>query len=262
MRKRSYRKIEIGEQFGNLLTVEPKRVQKNSGWLCNCRCGKSVWIKSTNLTKGSSISCGCLKIGYRKNGAKRQVLGNPVHKYEVKANKAYGNLTAVEEIFVKNSKRWKFRCVCSNEIILQPCRVLGSKPKKSCGCKKGFSTTSAGITLHLFNRYKSGAKKRNLEFDLSINHFTTLIYSTCFYCSNYPNNKFKWRTKGIRKVYKNYNGVDRLDNKKGYNSTNCVTCCFVCNRMKNIMDSEAFLTKITEIYKTRLIGYKTNEREE
>jgi hypothetical protein len=51
--------------------------------------------------------------------------------------------------------------------------------------------------------------------------------------------------KGVGKKYYNgeylYNGLDRVDNTKGYIISNIVSCCGQCNRAKGILSQEEFL---------------------
>jgi hypothetical protein len=35
-----------------------------------------------------------------------------------------------------------------------------------------------------------------------------------------------------RTIVIEYNGIDRVDNEKGYLVENCVPCCFTCNSLK------------------------------
>ena len=49
-----------------------------------------------------------------------------------------------------------------------------------------------------------------------------------------------------------YNGLDRVDNNKGYFEDNVVPCCGVCNKMKGTMKQEEFLNLIFQIYNNRI----------
>jgi hypothetical protein len=40
------------------------------------------------------------------------------------------------------------------------------------------------------------------------------------------------------------NGLDRVDNARGYESGNVVPCCDPCNRMKGTLSREAFLEHV------------------
>ena len=84
-----------------------------------------------------------------------------------------------------------------------------------------------------FSDYKSGAKRRvGKEFRLIKTEFALLISSPCYYCGE---------------LQENFNGVDRVDNTKGYTIDNCVSCCSMCNRMKNIFTKEEFIMKCKQI---------------
>ena len=45
-----------------------------------------------------------------------------------------------------------------------------------------------------------------------------------------------------------YNGIDRIDNTKGYLSDNCVSCCSHCNTAKMQMTYEDFRKWVTAVY--------------
>ena len=65
-----------------------------------------------------------------------------------------------------------------------------------------------------------------LVFAKTKDDFANIIFKKCFYCGCEPSNSDKnFRTGEITK----YNGVDRVDNLKGYVLNNCVPCCEKCN---------------------------------
>ena len=84
-----------------------------------------------------------------------------------------------------------------------------------------------------YRRYRDGAEKRNLLFDLSEYEFYDFISNTvCYYCGD------------------NYNlGIDRIDSNIGYERENIVPCCGTCNIMKREMDLEKFINKCSQISK-------------
>lgn len=75
-----------------------------------------------------------------------------------------------------------------------------------------------------FYRYASSARKRNLDFELSREHFNSLLVLNCTYCGD---------SKNI--------GVDRVDNSIGYTINNSVPCCSICNYMKKDHSLEVFI---------------------
>jgi hypothetical protein len=53
--------IEVGDRFRRLVVVAP--AEKRNGqaaWLCRCDCGVERDVRTSNLKKGNSTSCGCV----------------------------------------------------------------------------------------------------------------------------------------------------------------------------------------------------------
>lgn len=73
--------------------------------------------------------------------------------------------------------------------------------------------------------YKSNAATKKRKFGFSLFDFATIIVQPCYYCG---------KKDGI------YNGVDRLDNNKGYVKSNCVSCCKSCNFQKHAYSEKQF----------------------
>ena len=79
----------------------------------------------------------------------------------------------------------------------------------------------------LLYTYSLGARKRELCFELTREVFEELILQPCFYCGRAPSPRTIRR--GL--VFK-CNGIDRVDYMLGYTTSNCVSACSTCNRMK------------------------------
>lgn len=89
----------------------------------------------------------------------------------------------------------------------------------------------------ILSNYQRGAKQRGLEFDLSFKKFKKLIQGNCVYCMSEPRTYFK--KEGARYgVY--YNGIDRVDNSRGYVKGNVVSCCKFCNYAKKKFSADEF----------------------
>lgn len=84
-----------------------------------------------------------------------------------------------------------------------------------------------------YNEYQRGATKRSLEFTLTFPIFQQLVQDKCYYCHH--------------KIDSEVNGIDRIDNSKGYTPDNCVTCCEMCNIMKGPYNQLYFLQKCAYI---------------
>jgi hypothetical protein len=68
-----------------------------------------------------------------------------------------------------------------------------------------------------------------------------------------------------------YNGIDRIDNTKGYTSGNCLACCIRCNKLKgklSLAELEVHIKKMVrmirgarEEYKYLRLGHTDQENE-
>lgn len=115
----------------------------------------------------------------------------------------------------------------------------------------------------IFRRYKYGAKIRDLLFLLTEEDIRYLGSKNCHYCGNAPKKYNAYaNSRGKKFSYKEHrpvndtkfdnswidtNGIDRVDNLKGYYRGNCVPCCEMCNRMKLDYSGEEFLSHILKI---------------
>lgn len=177
-------------------------------------------------------------------------------------DKVFGRLTVINR--AKNAKqgqaRWSCICICGNNTV-STSRSLLVGTTRSCGClnketiskkmtgkspvtKKAYKESSFN---HMYRNYQYGAKKRNLKWNLTKDQFKQLTSSICYYCGIEPYNEYR-STKSFNGFYI-YNGIDRVDNNKGYVPENCLPCCKFCNRAKfNLLSSE-FIENIKRIYK-------------
>lgn len=85
-----------------------------------------------------------------------------------------------------------------------------------------------------WNHYVKGAKKRHLDFTLSKTLFESLLAEPCFYCGHH--------------VPQQINGIDRVDNNKGYIEGNVVSCCETCNLAKGSNHPQEFIDKLHAIH--------------
>lgn len=165
-----------------------------------------------------------------------QVLGQRKHRLKV-----------IEQIDTgKKGDRYRLRCLCDcgkETVIRKDHFTLGKT--RSCGCLKGGKLELGEASFNrLYYSYKQGAKHRSLTFALSEVEFRILTKQNCHYCGTPPSKTFKYRN-GFGEYL--YNGVDRIDNEKGYTVENSVACCSICNSMKSSLDKERFVAQIARI---------------
>ena len=106
--------------------------------------------------------------------------------------------------FYLMSNRWYYnRCKNCTSIIRKKART--TKYSRAWFSKK-------------YYKLKGNALRREIQFSLSLNDYISLKgLENCFYCDSIPE----------------IMTIDRVDNSKGYIISNCVACCWSCNRLKS-----------------------------
>jgi hypothetical protein len=163
-----------------------------------------------------------------------------------------------------NPEKKEYSCKCEcGKIISSGSSKLKRGLIKSCGCLRAIRTSERtlkpnheGILNSIYGNYARGARARNIEFSISKEEFKPLLLADCNYCGTSPN--IKWSKAYRYKIADvsdfRYNGIDRVDNSKGYISGNCVPCCTICNKSKLDMSVEEWMTWLKRIAKYQKIG--------
>lgn len=178
----------------------------------------------------------------------------------------FGLLEAImycPDFFKMGHGGWLCKCDCGEEKILLTGNLL-SGSTTSCGCNKKNTQSKRAVARHshkdsnyrairrLYSQYKRGAKHRKFSFEISLEEFDILIKKRCFYCdsdlSNYNGSRYNTNQIGIREWLIAYNGIDRIDNNKGYILENCITACADCNRAKWAHEQDKFFNWIKKVY--------------
>lgn len=148
----------------------------------------------------------------------------------------------------KDSCNWKCECECG-KICFRSTAEFNRNRTKSCGCdyrnKPRRFAENISIKRRIINSYQSSARQRDISFNLSEKEFINLIEKDCYYCNQKPSSQFK----GYK--FKNeylFNGIDRVDNSKGYTIENCVTCCKICNNSKKDLPLQIWKDWIKRIH--------------
>lgn len=158
--------------------------------------------------------------------------------------------------FKNNSVHWLCVCDCGNKKEVTSLS-LRTNQSRSCGCYKSEVTakrnrskpvyqlpSGEAATNKIMNGYKQSEKKRNILFGLTKEQFRDLIFKACDYCGIPPSTATRNRRYNGQILY---NGIDRVDNSKGYTVENCVTCCETCNRAKLKMGQQEFFDWVKRI---------------
>jgi hypothetical protein len=112
--------------------------------------------------------------------------------------------------------KWSGYCrYCSNLIKLSKARLVPNPT-----VKKPYEA--------LYNNLIKHANSKNINMTLTFDEFLEFTeIKKCHYCSE----EIKWTKNNLTKNGSRYN-LDRMDNSKGYEKTNLVTCCWKCNNSK------------------------------
>ena len=91
-------------------------------------------------------------------------------------------------------------------------------------------------------QYRKSAKKRDLPFALTAEQTVDLLRGDCDYCGAMPRAT-------VRSYHSRFvcNGIDRVDNARGYEPGNVVSCCKDCNLAKRALGRAEFLALVRRI---------------
>lgn len=227
-------------RFGKLLVLCKNKDSKQSSrvvWLCKCDCGNKIEVIATKLLYCRKLSCNDCSRG----------------KYNI-IGKRFGRLTVIDldKSYRSGTKQKisylvKCRCDCGKVVIRRKSNLYNGCTT-SCGCYRNEITSlpnGLAAINRIFYSYKANAEKRNLIFMLSLEEFLDITSKDCIYCGRKPSNIVKNKFGHGNFIY---NGIDRIDSKKGYIKDNCSPCCKICNVAKNTMTENEFIKWITLVY--------------
>jgi len=124
-----------------------------------------------------------------------------------------------------------------------------------------------GSWNRLYRNYSNNAKRRSFEFEITLSEFKIICSKNCNYCNIDPLARYSPYINNINGLYSEkdlrkrgsiyayalttiiyYNGIDRIDNNRGYLLDNCVACCEMCNRAKLTHSRQNFLDWVKKVY--------------
>ena len=233
-----------GQRFGRLVAVR-RADRKNPGggvlWECRCDCGNTTVVEAYVLRCGNTTGCGrCWRI--KDETGKRYGMVTVIHR----ANKPKGQ-----------GAMWLCRCDCGKEFVTR-----GSSLRKgetcSCGCVAAEKLRLSVILPYgvaarnqILRRLKANARERRYFWGLTDEQAIELMEGDCFYCGASKSNLSRHPEQNG--VYY-YNGIDRVDNTRGYVIGNVVSCCKHCNIAKRDRTVSDFLRWVEKVYRFSVLG--------
>ena len=113
------------------------------------------------------------------------------------------------------------------------------KHGRRTSCKYAGLTVTDAESRDRFRTMTFNAKVRGLAVEISVEQAALLFSAPCHYCGR--SGVGKPLTKRAREQGIGFNGIDRVDNAKGYIVGNVVTCCGDCNVAKSDMTASQFI---------------------
>lgn len=110
---------------------------------------------------------------------------------------------------------------------------------------KGTKTTFEGCESEVYNSLLGNCRRRKIYCRLKFETVKNLLAANCFYCGAPPRN----RIKRLLFTYL-YQGIDRLNNDKGYVDGNVLPCCGACNSIKGKHLSHEEMLLVAQMLKT------------
>ena len=217
---------------------------KSKSWK---KCHPNARPRATNMVDGTRrcYKCGVIKSLNDFSNSKKLLFGK---SYECKVchNERARTSKKIYEPLTTGIDGVTRRCSICKETKpldtfgLDKYRMLGrSYECKDCHNRRG--RVNKNKPGQRFSTYRSGAKFRHIEFDLSFKQFMIFWCKSCYYCGTEIN--------GI--------GLDRKDSKDGYNMDNIVPCCRQCNMAKTIQTPEQFISmclKVAKKFQDHIVG--------
>ena len=257
--------FKVGEFYGDLEILE---LYPNKD-VCKVKCHKCGTItdmaKSTLTKRRQKYMEGC-KICWQRKPVREDLFkyhkGDKIGDYEL------------IECTGKQLGQWRAKCIkCGQEQII---RIANARKRIRSGCTSCNPRPGQRLPIktnpfinyikptiysldertyrdykkkfEVFNTHKTRKYK---EFTLTLDEWTKLIHSNCYYCGAEPSLNNSWNNGCNRRTTHPeefaMNGIDRVDPNKGYTIDNCVPCCQLCNRMKWDTTYNVWITQMKKI---------------
>lgn len=205
-------KIIPGMRFEKLVAI--KKVEKllndkdkHYKWLCQCDCGNTTVVRSSDLRGGKTKSCGCL-----------------LHEIKDMKGLRFGRLVVLEHVgFASNSVAlWRCKCDCGNETIVRQCN-LNSGKTRSCGClcidkTREANTTHGKSHTRIFNTWSKMKERCYNSKRPAYKNYGGKGVVMCDEWRNSFQNFYDW---AMRNGYQDDLTIDRINSNGNYEPLNC-----------------------------------------
>ncbi len=123
----------LGRKFGRLTILSPTEHRAKNGsvlFLANCDCGGKTLVRSSDLTRGATRSCGCLK--------QESSIANGQKKFQDLSGQQVGQLRILfrDGSTKRGQPIYVCWCECGNVTRVAADCLRKKRPTRSCGCSK------------------------------------------------------------------------------------------------------------------------------
>ena len=141
-----------GKRFGRLTVIEYSHKDgRYHYWKCRCDCdGKELLVKGDYLRKGTTKSCGCLKIERCKSKKPKESL----------IGRKFGDL---EVISYNKHSYWRCRCICGNERVVHSIFLKNGSVTKCKECNDYFYGKTSKIEKDIVAIMRKFTKSEIIE---------------------------------------------------------------------------------------------------
>mgnify|MGYP000617897411 CR=1 FL=1 len=227
--------FNVGDQYNDWTVISNERRKlygKNAGVLVKCKCGLQKVVSCENLIYERSKCC-------VKCSKKLKIIN-------VNPGEVYGNWTVLSNE-LKGGKKMLAQCKCGKKTWVTKYGIINkvSTGCYNCGVEKRYKGTG-NLSLTYFSCLASGAKKRNLEFAVTIQELWELFLKQEEKCA---------LTGTIIGLSSNITAkrqtasLDRIDSTKGYTNDNVQWVHKDINKIKNNTSEELFIQMCEKIVK-------------
>lgn len=210
--------VHENERYGKLLVlkeVEPlvyKNGRKYRAFECLCDCGNKKIVLMSKLSTGSTKSCGCYRRERISESCRKDLTG-----------KTFGMLTVLQRISdIGDSALYECLCECGEKVNVRGCNLV-TQNTTSCGCyrkevAKNLKFRHGLCKSRIYQTYMN-MKKRC--YDPNNKRYANYGGRGITICSEWLDNFLDFYEWAIKNGYNDNLTIDRIDNDKGYEPSNC-----------------------------------------
>lgn len=227
----------VGQRFGKLVVTEmiPGNVSREPMVKCRCDCGIYTLVRTSNLKRGNTKSCGCLHREVLAEKAKERRESNQLPEFRAPYNQThkmigqrFGRLVVTDIVERDKHGHAMVECLCDcGERTIVRASLLKNGNTKSCGCGRAISAKKLHTThgdsgkdsknrrlYGIWNTMRERCENRNAQY---YSDYGGRGISICAEWHQWE----PFRDWALANGYADNLTIDRINNDCGYSPDNC-----------------------------------------